>query len=58
MAQDELAGYTLLAGYGLLLVVLVRRFGIRRILWLALVIVTLGVAGALSTLRAVTSRRS
>ena len=32
MTHDELAGYTLLAGYGLMLLVAIKVFGFRRVL--------------------------
>jgi hypothetical protein len=57
MTQDELAGYTLLAGYGLMLLLAIRAFGLRRVLLVILGIVFLGVGVAFGTLRGITDRR-
>jgi hypothetical protein len=57
MTHDELAGYTLLAGYGLMLLIAIRVFGLRRALLVILGIVFLGVGIALGSLRGVTNRR-
>ena len=57
MTHDELAGYTLLAGYGLMLLGAIKVFGIRRVLLVVLGIMFLGVGVAFGTLRGVTNRR-
>ena len=57
MTQDELAGYTLLAGYGVMLVGAIKVFGVRRVLLVILGIVLLGVGIAFGTFRGVTTRR-
>lgn len=57
MAGEEIAGYLILGGYGLLLVAAVRRFGLGRVLGVLFGIVTLGLVIALGTLRGMTSRR-
>jgi hypothetical protein len=57
VTHDQLAGYTLLAGYGLLLLGLVKAFGLRRVVLVILGIVFLGVGVAFGTLRGVTNRR-
>jgi hypothetical protein len=57
MTHDELAGYTLLAGYGLMLLGAVKIFGFRRVLLVVFGIVFLGVGIALGSLRGVTGRR-
>ena len=58
MTHDELAGYTLLAGYGLMLLLAIRAFGLRKVLLVILGIVFLGIGVAFGTLRGVTDRRS
>lgn len=57
MTQEELAGYSLLAGYGLMLLAALKVFGVRRVLLVILGIVFLGVGIAVGTLRGLTSRR-
>jgi hypothetical protein len=57
MTHDELAGYTLLAGYGLMLLGAIRIFGFRRVLLVIFGIVFLGMGVALGSLRGVTNRR-
>ena len=57
MTYDELAGYTLLAGYGLMLLGATKVFGLRRVLLVILGIVFLGVGLAFGTFRGVTNRR-
>lgn len=57
MPHDELAGYTLLAGYGLMLLFAIRAFGLRRVLLLILGMVFLGIGVAFGTLRGITDRR-
>jgi hypothetical protein len=57
MTQDELAGYTLLAGYGLMLLLAIRAFGLKRVLLVVLGIVFLGFGVAFGTLRGITDRR-
>jgi hypothetical protein len=57
MTHDELAGYTLLAGYGLMLLVAIRVFGLRRVLLVIFGILFLGIGLAFGTLRGVTERR-
>lgn len=57
MTHDELAGYTLLAGYGLMLLLAIRAFGLRRVLFVILGIVFLGIGVAFGTLRGITGRR-
>ena len=57
MTQEELAGYTLLAGYGLMLLVAIKVFGFRRVLLVIFGIVFLGIAVAFGTLRGFTDRR-
>ncbi len=57
MTHDEVAGYTLLAAYGILLLGAIRLFGLRRILMVILGIVFLAMATALGTLRGMTTRR-
>ena len=57
MAQDELAGYTLLAGYGLMLLLAIKAFGLRRVLLVILGIFFLGAGVAFGTLRGITDRR-
>lgn len=57
MTHDELAGYTLLAGYGLMLLLAIRAFGLKRVLLVILGIVFLGVGIAFGTLRGFTDRR-
>ena len=57
MTHDELAGYALLAGYGLMLLVAIKVFGFRRVLLSILGIVFLGIGLAFGSLRGVTERR-
>lgn len=57
MSHDELAGYTLLAGYGVMLLGAIKVFGLRRVLMVILGIVLLGIGIAFSTFRGVTDRR-
>lgn len=57
MTHDELAGYTLLAGYALMLMVAIKVFGLKRVLLVILAIVFLGVGIAFGTFRGVTNRR-
>jgi hypothetical protein len=57
MTHDELAGYTLLAGYGLMVLAAIRLFGFKRVLLVILGIVFLGVGIAFGTFRGVTNRR-
>lgn len=57
MTHDELAGYTLLAGYGLMLLLAIKAFGLRKVLLVILGIVFLGVGIAFGTFRGVTNRR-
>ena len=57
MGQNEIGGYVLLAGYGLLLLGAVRVFGARRVLRFFLAIAFVGVWIAMGTLRGLTARR-
>ena len=57
MTHDELAGYTLLAGYGLMLLFAIRAFGLKKMLLVILGIVFLGIGVAFGTLRGITDRR-
>ena len=57
MSREELAGYSLLAGYGLMLLVAIKVFGFRRVFMVLVGIVFLAVAVAFGTLRGVTDRR-
>ncbi len=57
MTHDEIAGYTLLAGYGLTLLLAIRAFGMRKVLLVILGIVFLGVGIAFGTFRGITNRR-
>ncbi len=57
MTHDELAGYTVLAGYGLMLLLAIKAFGLRRVLLVFLGIVFLGIGVAFGTLRGITERR-
>lgn len=57
MTHDELAGYTLLAGYGLMLLLAIRAFGLKRVLLVIFGIVFLGVGVAFGTFRGITHRR-
>ena len=57
MTHDELAGYTLLAGYGLMLLGAIKVFGLKRVLLVILGIVFLRIGIAFGTLRGVTNRR-
>ena len=58
MTHDEISGLIFLAGYGVALVLAVRAFGMRRVLWFFLTIVVVGVAIAFRSLGAITDRRS
>lgn len=58
MTHDELAGYTLLAGYGLMLLGTIKIFGFKKVLLVILGIVFLGVGIAFGTFKSVTNRRS
>lgn len=57
MTHDEVAGYTLLAGYGLILLLAIRAFGLRRVLLVILGIVFLAIGVAFGTFRGITDRR-
>lgn len=57
MSHDELAGYTLLAGYGLMLLLAIRAFGLKRVLLVILGIAFLGIGVAFGILRGITDRR-
>lgn len=57
MTHDELAGYTLLAGYGLMLLLAIRAFGFKKVLLVIFGIVFLGVGVAFGTFRSITNRR-
>ncbi len=57
MTHDELAGYTLLAGYGLMLLLVIKTFGFRRVLVVVLGVALLGVWVAFGTFRGITNRR-
>lgn len=57
MSQEELAGYSLLSGYALMIVIAVKVFGLRRVMAVIFGIVFLGVIVAMKTLGGVTSRR-
>lgn len=57
MTHDELAGYTLLAGFGLMLVGAVKLFGFRAVLKVIFGIVLVAGIVAFGTLRAMTTRR-
>lgn len=57
MTHDELAGYAVLAGYGLLLLGLNQVFGVRRVVFGVLAIVTFGLTVALGTLKVLAARR-
>lgn len=57
MTQEELAGYTLLAGFGLMLVGAVKLFGLRAVLRVIFGIVLVAGIVAFGTLRAMTTRR-
>lgn len=58
MTHDEVAGYTVLAGYGLMLLGTIKIFGFKKVLLVILGIVFLGVGIAFGTFRGVTNRRS
>ncbi len=57
MSREELAGYTLLAGYALMLALAIKVFGFRRVamVFVGIVVVALGVA--FGTLRGISARR-
>ena len=57
MSHDEVAGYAVLAGYGLVVVAMVRAVGFKRVLLGALGLVTVAFALAIGSLRAFTTRR-
>ena len=57
MTHDELAGYSLLVGYGLMLVLAIRAFGLKRVLLVILGVVFLGIGVAFGSLRGITDRR-
>ncbi|MDQ3876983.1 MAG: hypothetical protein M3290_01345 [Actinomycetota bacterium] len=57
MTHDELAGYAVLAGYGVLLVGVVRVFGIRKLVFGVLAVLALGVTVAFASLKAVSTQR-
>jgi hypothetical protein len=57
MTHDEMAGYTVLAGYGLMLLIAIKVFSLKRVLLVILGIVFLGVGIAFGTFRGVTNRR-
>lgn len=57
MTHDELAGYTLLAANGLMLLGAIKVFGFRRVLMVILGIVFLGIGIAFGAFRGVTNRR-
>jgi len=57
MTHDELAGYTLLGGYVLTLLLAIKAFGFRRVLGVVLGIALLGVGVAFGTFRGITNRR-
>jgi hypothetical protein len=57
VTHDELAGYTILAGYGLMLLGAIRVFGLKRVLLVMFGIVFLGIGIAFKTLGAVSARR-
>ena len=57
MSREELAGYTVLAGCAVMLLVAIKVFGFRRVFMVLVGIVFLAVALAFGTLRGVTDRR-
>lgn len=57
MTREELAGYTLLGGYGLMLLGAIKVFGIRRVLAVIFGIVLLAISIAFGTFRGITDRR-
>lgn len=58
MTREELAGYTVLAGYGVMLLGSIKVFGPRRVLVVIFGIVLLGIGIAFGTFRGITGRRS
>ncbi len=57
MAHQELGGYVLLVGYGLMLLGAIRVFGIRRVLLVMFALVVFGFSLAFRTLAGISSRR-
>lgn len=57
MTRDELAGYTVLIGFGLVLVLAIKVFGVRRVVMALLGVVLIALTLAFGTLRAMSSRR-
>jgi hypothetical protein len=57
MTHDEVAGYTLLAGYGVILLGAIKIFGLRRVLTFIFAIVFLAMGVVFGSFRAPTSRR-
>ena len=57
MTSEQVGGYVFLAGYVLLFFAAVKAFGLRRVMTLVLGIFVIGIAIAMSSLRAVTDRR-
>jgi hypothetical protein len=57
MTREELAGYSVLVGFGLLLILVIKTFGLRTVLKVIFGIVLVAGIVAFGTLRAVASRR-
>ncbi len=57
MGQNEIGGYVLVAGYGLLLLGSIKVFGARRVMRFMVAIIFVGVWVAMGTLRGLTARR-
>ena len=57
MTNEELSAIVFLAGYGVLFLVAVKVFGLRRVLWALGLVVFLAVVVAFKTLGAVTGSR-
>ena len=57
MTDEQVGGYLFLAGYAVVFLAAVRLFGLRRVMTFVLGIFVIGVAIAMSSLRAITDRR-
>jgi hypothetical protein len=57
VTNQELSAMFFLAGYGVMLLVAIKVFGLRRVMWALGLIVVLGVVVAFKTLGAVTGGR-
>ena len=57
MANEELSAIVFLAGYGVMFLIAVKVFGLRRVLWALGLVVFLAVVVAFKTLGAVTGSR-